>query len=75
MTNCPNCGAVITGPKCEYCDTRFDIDISGYTSKAKLEAENNLVTFKIKALSDSIKIKGLYEEALKAMRNYGYGGY
>lgn len=23
ITNCPNCGAVITGPKCEYCGTRF----------------------------------------------------
>lgn len=23
MTNCPNCGAVITGDKCEYCGTYF----------------------------------------------------
>ena len=23
MTNCPNCCAVITGPICEYCGTRF----------------------------------------------------
>lgn len=23
MTNCPNCGAVITGDKCEYCGTLF----------------------------------------------------
>lgn len=23
MTNCPNCGAVITGDKCEYCGTVF----------------------------------------------------
>lgn len=22
-TNCPNCGAVITGIKCEYCGTNF----------------------------------------------------
>lgn len=22
-TNCPNCGAVITGLKCEYCGTNF----------------------------------------------------
>lgn len=22
--NCPNCGAVITGKKCEYCGTVFD---------------------------------------------------
>lgn len=23
-TNCPNCGAAITGMKCEYCDTDFE---------------------------------------------------
>lgn len=23
MHNCPNCGAPITGPKCEYCGTVF----------------------------------------------------
>lgn len=23
MYNCPNCGAPITGPKCEYCGTIF----------------------------------------------------
>lgn len=27
-TNCPNCGAVITGPKCEYCGTVFKHDDS-----------------------------------------------
>lgn len=24
MTNCPNCGAQVTGPRCEYCETVFD---------------------------------------------------
>ena len=24
MTNCPNCGAPITGPRCEYCGTVFE---------------------------------------------------
>lgn len=24
MTNCPNCGAPITGEKCEYCGTVFE---------------------------------------------------
>lgn len=24
MSNCPNCGAVITSWKCEYCDTVFE---------------------------------------------------
>lgn len=23
-SNCPNCGAPITGPSCPYCDTRFE---------------------------------------------------
>lgn len=23
ITNCPNCGAVVKGRKCEYCDTDF----------------------------------------------------
>lgn len=23
QTNCPNCGAIITGMKCEYCGTDF----------------------------------------------------
>ena len=24
LLNCPNCGAPVTGQKCEYCGTRFD---------------------------------------------------
>ena len=26
QTNCHNCGAVITGPTCEYCGTRFEFE-------------------------------------------------
>lgn len=26
-TNCPNCGAVITGMKCEYCGTNFETNM------------------------------------------------
>ena len=26
ILNCPNCGAVRTGPKCEYCGTLFEIE-------------------------------------------------
>lgn len=35
MTNCPNCGAVITGPKCEYCGTVFkkQPDLNHYISE------------------------------------------
>lgn len=28
MTNCPNCGAPITGSVCEYCGTRHDTGIT-----------------------------------------------
>ena len=34
-TNCPNCGAPITGPFCEYCGTIFDSDYSQRISKRK----------------------------------------
>lgn len=27
QTNCHNCGALITGPECEYCGTRFNIRV------------------------------------------------
>lgn len=27
QTNCPNCGAVITSTKCEYCGTDFEVFI------------------------------------------------
>lgn len=64
MTNCPNCGAVITGPKCEYCDTRFDIKHAGYTAVSRLEKENEFIM-------QRIAINDLYIEALSAMRNYG----
>ena len=34
-TNCPNCGAPITGPFCEYCGTIFDSDYSQRISKRR----------------------------------------
>lgn len=27
FTNCPNCGAIITSSKCEYCRTDFSITV------------------------------------------------
>ena len=30
FTNCPNCGAVITSEKCEYCGTHFNITNNNY---------------------------------------------
>ena len=61
MTNCPICGAVITGPQCEYCGTRF-----------RLYSENELVAAKTKALANAEEIKVLYEEAIKAMRRHSF---
>lgn len=60
MTNCPNCGAIISGPKCEYCGTRF----SSYTDARKLEEENECI-------AKCVQLKNLYYEALKSMRMYG----
>lgn len=59
MTNCPNCGAVITGPQCEYCGTRFPNYISPKKNIRHL-------------IENSITIQKLYEEALMAMRAYSY---
>lgn len=59
MINCPNCGAPITGPECEYCGTWFP----------ELE-QNTEIEAKIKALADQEYIRWLYEDAIAAMRGY-----
>lgn len=42
--------------------------------RERLEEENRLLKAKTKAIGDAAEIKELYEQALKAMRNYGgYG--
>lgn len=38
-TNCPNCGAVRTGDKCEYCGTVFDSDLKSKIERLKTENE------------------------------------
>ena len=78
MTNCPNCGAPITRPTCEYCGTKFvdfnkrDAHISKILHESEMKAENDLLEAKTKALANAEAIKVLYEEALKAMRRYVY---
>lgn len=42
-TNCPNCGAVITGDKCEYCGTVFDFN----NKISSLEVELNKAIMKV----------------------------
>lgn len=68
-TNCPNCGAVVTGPTCEYCGTRFR------RSRAveDIIQENQLLLAKIEARRQSDACKDLYETALNAMRMYAGG--
>lgn len=68
MTNCPNCGAVITGPKCEYCGTVFknrdsDSLYVDWEQFALLRAE----TIKLRT---ECRMQDLYLRALAAMRDY-----
>ena len=69
MTNCPNCGAVVTGYRCEYCETVFDISRND-TIIYRLNFENCLLEAKTRHLLDQAMIKDLYKDALKAMRAY-----
>lgn len=39
-TNCPNCAAPITGPKCEYCGTVFNLP---EIDRTNLYVDNRLV--------------------------------
>ena len=65
MTNCPNCGAPITGPRCEYCETVFDI-----SKENELRIEIELGKAKTQYLHDMLTIREMYEDALRAMRRY-----
>lgn len=50
MTNCPNCGAPISGTKCEYCGTAFldMVDISpGGTCIVRLRHGDKIITGKM----------------------------
>lgn len=81
MNNCPNCGAPIVAPVCDYCGTRHyygpeDVEV---TSKIVNAVESGLMTpneargllgLKTKMLAEKEEIKILYMEAIKAMRRY-----
>lgn len=62
MTNCPNCGAPITGQVCEYCRTVFE-----QRPDPRLYVREN------ECVKQMMAIENLYEEALAAMRAYGHG--
>jgi rRNA maturation protein Nop10 len=38
MSNCPNCGAPITGPECEYCGTTFHVSKPKHCSHDDIHA-------------------------------------
>lgn len=50
VLNCPNCGAPITGTKCEYCGTIFydfaNISTDGTPSYVRLKLLDRLIIFK-----------------------------
>ena len=59
MTNCPNCGAVITGAKCEYCGTKF-----GETQSLDEYVLEN------KYIENMLRIEEIYRRTLDEMRRY-----
>lgn len=60
MTSCPNCGAPIRGPECEYCGTVH----------VNRKDQYELLKAKTQILKDNDVIKTLYTEAIAAMRRY-----
>ena len=70
QTNCPNCGAPVNykADKCEYCGTPYQHCID------RMLKEKEVLVLKINSLRDQEKLKELYSEAIKAMRNYATKG-
>lgn len=67
MTNCPNCGAPITGYRCEYCETVFDI-----STQSHLDKEIELLRSENERIQYHIAVQDLYAEAIRAIRKYAY---
>lgn len=60
MTNCPNCGAIVTGSICEYCGTRFERKAKPFPRKM-----SEVIELKATGLDDTfyhIEIKGESKE-------------
>lgn len=66
MSNCPNCGAPISGYKCEYCGTVFDM-----SEEERLRLESELLLAKTNYLNNVMTVRNLYEDAIRAMKRYG----
>jgi methionyl-tRNA synthetase len=82
MTNCPNCGAVITGPQCEYCGTRFTESYRSDEVEKFRKLNNELYLLECELIRDKLRVLGhnnmlmhLYEDAIKSMRSYSGRGY
>ena len=63
-TNCPNCGAPISGIKCEYCGTQFfdlaDIELNKYAF-LRVRIDNNVLLFE--AIPTEMEIdRGCYRD-------------
>lgn len=75
MTNCPNCGAPITGPKCEYCGTvhtslKTVCDDKEVETFKKLRAKQRRLEIESELLKTRCDLTDLYYDVLKAMRKY-----
>lgn len=62
MTNCPNCGAVITSSQCEYCGTIFELD-KRFSDKFIVKIGGKITQKKIKKLEEQLN-KALLEDNL-----------
>lgn len=60
--NCPNCGALITGPICEYCGRRFDIVVKD------TQKEVDILRAKSETLKLQIRVDEMTKAAIQAMR-------
>lgn len=59
--NCPSCGALITGPTCEYCGRRFDIVVKD------TQKEVDILRAKSETLKLQIAGTEIYAAAIAAM--------
>ena len=60
--NCPSCGALITGPTCEYCGRRFDIVVKD------TQKEVDILRAKSETLKLQIAVNEMYAAAISAIR-------
>jgi len=67
MTNCPNCGAVITSSQCEYCGTIFELD-ERFSNEFIIQIGDKITQKKIKKLKERLD-KTLLEDNLTLLNH------